>query len=69
MWNDPIVEETRNLRDELASRFDYDLEALSRYLRKRDAADPRLVVDLPPRAPEASFPAPEPRNRRKRPAA
>jgi hypothetical protein len=56
MWNDPIVEETRRLRDELASRFDYDLEALSRYLRERDAADPRPVVDLPPRAPETPSP-------------
>lgn len=56
MWNDPIVEETRKLRDELASRFNYDLEALCRYLQERDAADPRPVADLPPRAPE--IPAP-----------
>jgi hypothetical protein len=31
MWNDPIVEATRMLRDEIAARFNYDVEALGRY--------------------------------------
>lgn len=31
MWNDPIVEETRKSRDEIAARFNYDVGALGRY--------------------------------------
>ena len=28
MWNDPIVEETRRIRDEHARQFNYDLAAI-----------------------------------------
>ena len=52
MWNDPIVEETRKLRNELEARFNFDLEALAQYLREKDAADPHSTVELPSRAPE-----------------
>ena len=37
MVNDPIVEEVRRHRDELASRFDYDVEAIFADMRKRQA--------------------------------
>ena len=33
MWKDPIVEETRRRRDELARRFDYDIKAIGEALR------------------------------------
>lgn len=44
MWNDPIVEETRKLRDEIAARFNYDVEALGRYYQEQQAKENRVVV-------------------------
>jgi hypothetical protein len=44
MWNDPIVEETRKIRDEIAARFDYDVEALGRYYQEQQAKENRVVV-------------------------
>ena len=29
MWNDPIVEEVRNVRNEHAKKFNYDLNAIA----------------------------------------
>lgn len=34
MWNDPIVEETRCLRDEYASKFNYDIRAIVEDLKQ-----------------------------------
>ena len=44
MWNDPIVEETRKIRDEIAARFGYDVEALGRYYQEQQANENRVVV-------------------------
>lgn len=44
MWNDPIVEETRKIRDEIAARFNYDVEALGRYYQEQQAKENRVVV-------------------------
>ena len=44
MWNDPIVEETRKIRDEIAARFNYDVEALGRYYEAQQVKENRLVV-------------------------
>jgi len=44
MWNDPIVEETRRIRDEIAARFDYDVEALGRYYQAQQSKEHRVVV-------------------------
>ena len=44
MWNDPIVEETRKLRDEIAARFDYDVEALGRHYQLQQIKENRVVV-------------------------
>lgn len=38
MWEDPIVAEVRRVREELASRFDFDLRAIFADLRKRQAS-------------------------------
>ena len=38
MWKDPIVEETRNRREELARRFNYDIKAIGEVLRQRQKA-------------------------------
>lgn len=51
MYEDPIVEETRRLRDEYASRFGYDLEAMFRDLQERERVGGREVVAFPPRKP------------------
>ena len=32
MWNDPIVEETRRIRDEIAARFNYDVRSTRQVL-------------------------------------
>ncbi|MCX6049114.1 MAG: hypothetical protein NT075_28775 [Chloroflexi bacterium] len=37
MWVDPIVEETRSIRDKIASRFDYDILALGEYFKAQKA--------------------------------
>jgi hypothetical protein len=44
MWNDPIVEETRKIRDEIAARFNYDVEALGRYYQEQQAKEGRVAV-------------------------
>jgi hypothetical protein len=49
MWDDPIVRETRKIRDELAARFNYDVQALGHYYQSQQAAESRLVVKRPPK--------------------
>lgn len=40
MWIDPIVEETRRIRDEHARRFNYDLAAICADLKRFEATLP-----------------------------
>jgi hypothetical protein len=47
MWNDPIVEETRKIRDEIAERFNYDVEALGRYYQSQQIKEQRVFVTRP----------------------
>ena len=49
MWKDPIVAETRLLRDEYAREFNYDANAIFEDLMTKQAAHPERVVSLPPR--------------------
>jgi len=49
MWKDPIVAETRTLRDEYARQFNYDVDAIFEDLMKKQAIHPERVVSLPPR--------------------
>jgi hypothetical protein len=53
--DDPIVAEVRQVREELAKRFNYDLKAICEDARRR-TEEARLagrkVVSLPPRRPE-----------------
>jgi hypothetical protein len=44
MWNDPIVEETHRIGDEIAARFNYDVEALGRYFQSQQTKENRVVV-------------------------
>ncbi len=52
MWNDEIVEETRQAREEYAAKFNYDLEALYSDLKKQEEQNPEKFVSLPSKAPE-----------------
>ena len=51
MWEDPIVKETRDAREELLKRFNYDLDALCEYLGRMEAASSKKSVALEPRRP------------------
>ena len=53
MWNDPIVEEVRQVRDEHAKKFNYDLRAIVEDLKKQQAVNGRKVVTLAPKKPVA----------------
>ena len=54
MWQDPVVEEVRAIRDAYAKRFNYDLEAIYRDLKEQEVKSGREVVSFPPKrlAPE-----------------
>ena len=51
MWQDPIVKETRVLREQYASQFDHDLDAIFEDIRKRQAASGKKLVSFPARKP------------------
>jgi hypothetical protein len=51
MWNDPIVEEVREVRTAHAKKFHYDLKAIAADLQKQQQADKRKIVSLPPKKP------------------
>jgi len=51
MWNDPIIEEVRKVRDEHAKRFNYDLKAIVADLKKQQEASKRKYITLPPKKP------------------
>lgn len=52
MFEDPIVEEVRRIRDKLAARFDYNIEAIVENARKEQEASGRKTVSFPPRKPK-----------------
>lgn len=49
MWKDPIVEETRRMKDEYASKFNYDLQAIYQDLKELEKQLPetRLIRTQP----------------------
>jgi len=51
MWNDPIVEEVRKVRNAHAKKFGYDLQAIVIDLMKQQQAGKRKVVSLPRKKP------------------
>ncbi len=63
MWQDPIVEEIHKVREALAAKFQYDVQALGKVFQAQQAAEHRTVVTRPPRRrPEAAqspIPAPD----------
>jgi len=51
VYLDPILEELHRVRDEYASRFNYDLKAMYRDMKKREEQGEFKVVHRPPRPP------------------
>ena len=46
---DPILEELWAVRDRLAARFDYDLDAIFRHIKAEEAKSGLRYVECPPR--------------------
>jgi hypothetical protein len=51
MWKDPIVEETRRLRDEYASKLNYNIDEIHEDLQRQQALSTKKTVSFPPRQP------------------
>lgn len=49
MQNDPIVEETREIRNRLAAKYKYDLKALGAYYQAKQTAGNHQVVTRKPK--------------------
>jgi hypothetical protein len=54
MAKDPIVEETRSIREDLARAHGYDVHEIARALQREEAEAERKVVTLPARRISAS---------------
>lgn len=52
MWQDPIVKETRKLREQYAAQFDHDTDKIFEDIFRRQAESGRKLVSFPPRKPE-----------------
>jgi hypothetical protein len=52
MWEDPIAKETHEAREQLFALFNYDLGAVCRFLREKEAEHPERMVTLKPRRPD-----------------
>ena len=44
MWKDPIIEETRRMKDEYASKFNYDLQAIYQDLKELEKQLPETQL-------------------------
>ena len=47
MWQDPIVNETRKLREQYAKQFKHNLDAIFQDIRKRQEKSKRKRVSFP----------------------
>lgn len=44
MWDDPIVAETRQACDQIAARFDYEIQAIGEYFKTKRASEARALI-------------------------
>ena len=51
MWNDPLVEEIRKVRNAHAKKYDYDLRAIAADLKDQQHASKRKTISFPPKKP------------------
>lgn len=49
MWKDPIIEETRNLREQYASKHNHDIDAIFEDIQQRQSKSDKKWVLFPPR--------------------
>jgi len=54
MHEDPIVAETRKLREEMMNEVGDDLDALFEYLKQQEQMHSDRLVNFPPRRPVAT---------------
>ena len=54
MWKDPIVTETRSLREQYANQFDHNADAIFQDILQRQAASSKKLVSFPRRMPALS---------------
>ncbi|MCI5218517.1 MAG: hypothetical protein D3914_04845 [Candidatus Electrothrix sp. LOE2] len=54
MIEDPIVKETRKIREQIASEHKYDVYKLGRYFMRKQQAEQRVFVTTPPKAAKTS---------------
>ena len=53
MWDDPVVQEVRKMREEHAARFDFNLQAIAEDLKKQQKHGSVKYVTLPSKKPIA----------------
>jgi hypothetical protein len=46
MIDDPIIEELHRIREEIAARHNYDVSAIFKYFREKEAKENRPVVSF-----------------------
>ena len=51
MWNDPIVTETRQLREQYASQFAHNADAIFQDILRRQSLPGKRLVSFQPRRP------------------
>jgi hypothetical protein len=54
MWKDPIVTETRSLREQYANQFDHNSDAIFQDILQRQAASGKKLVSFQHREPVPS---------------
>jgi len=54
MWKDPIVAETRSLREQYANQFDHNADAIFKDILRRQAASGKKLVSFQHREPVLS---------------
>ena len=60
MWQDPIVSETRALREQYAGQFDHDADAIFQDILRRQEVSGKERVSFPPRPPRTDAVPPPP---------
>ncbi len=64
MWKDPIVAETRQLREQYANQFSHDADAIFQDILRRQSVPGKKLVSFQPRkpilAPTAAQPGSQP---------
>ncbi len=49
MWEDPIVQEIRSIREAHSNRFNNDLQAIYQHLKEQEKKNEKKFVSYPPK--------------------